>query len=420
MKLTEELRSRCLVQDCSNEDGVNNLSIGSPFYVGFDPTAPSLQIGNLVPLVTALRLARRGLKPIILFGGSTGSIGDPSGKSNERKLLSREEINANVKNHQKIVNDIFSRIGTEVEFVNNLDWTRDISILDFLRDVGKHFTVNYMIAKEVVSTRLNGDGISYTEFSYMILQAFDFLNLFQSHNCKLQIGGSDQWGNITAGLELIRKKTASEAYALSIPLIVDSQGKKFGKSEGATIWLDSQATSPYHFYQFWLNTPDSDVLNYLRIFTFLDESEILELESQFKSAPEKRAAQKKLAALVTTLVHGEKATEEAERSAQVLFGGSSDGLSESQLEEIFKDAPATTIEITKLKSLTFLDLLVCTCLAKSKGEARRLVESGGAYINSERVSDVSLVMGDSKVCEPGVFMLRSGKKNYHLVKVQST
>lgn len=419
MSFIEALKARGLVQDMSDEKGLSSLKAGDSFYAGFDPTAPSLQLGNLVPIIVSLHLAKAGLKPIILFGGATGAIGDPSGKSAERQLLERSTIDDNISKHQKKVKEIFARVNAEVSFVNNFDWTNEVKVLDFLRDIGKHFTVNYMISKEVVKTRLNAEGISFTEFSYMILQANDFYHLYKNNSCKLQIGGSDQWGNITAGLELIRRKIQGDAYAFSIPLITDSQGKKFGKSEGGAVWLDAAMTSPYTFHQFWLNIADADVAKYLRIFTFLSESEISELEALTKSEPEKRKAQTALANEVCNLVHGEAATQEALRSAQVLFGGSTDGLSAKDLEEIFKDAPSSEILVTKLQTLSFTELLVETSLSKSKGEAKRLIESGGAYLNNERVGDINLSVASTKVCQPGMFVLRSGKKNYHLVKVKA-
>ena len=417
MNILAELQQRNLIQDISDPELFDKLKPGEAFYVGFDPTAPSLQLGNLVPLTMSMRLAKAGYKPILLFGGFTGAIGDPSGKANERQLLDQEAINTNVSNHQKCVKQIFERAKLDVKFVNNTEWCANLTTLEFLRDVGKHFTVNYMLSKEVVKTRVEGAGISFTEFSYMILQSFDFLNLYKTYNCKLQIGGSDQWGNLTAGLELIRKKIQGEAFAFSIPLITDSQGKKFGKSESGTIWLDAAQSSPYKFHQFWLNLPDSDVVKYLKIFSFFSLEEIAELEKSLLTAPEKRAAQNALADCMCSLVHGEEATQDARKSAQVLFGGSIDGLSSGQLADIFEDAPSSSLEKSKLETLSFLDLLVESKLAKSKGEARRLVESGGAYLNNQRISDVNLKLSEASCLDSEMLVLRSGKKNYHILKV---
>lgn len=414
MSVTSELSWRGLLQDVSDADAVNALSAGTGFYVGYDPTAPSLQIGNLIPMIVSMHLARSGLQAIQLFGGATGAIGDPSGKNHERQLLSREEIERNVLNHRRIVSEIFSRADVTARFVDNFEWTKAISVIDFLRDVGKHFTVNYMLAKEVVKTRLDGEGISFTEFSYMLLQANDFLHLHTHHNCKLQIGGSDQWGNITAGLELIRKSGRSDAYALSIPLLTDSHGKKFGKSELGTIWLDANFTSPYRFHQFWMRVEDADVVKYLKVFTFLTQDEIFALEAAVSDAPEKRAAQRALADSVTTLVHGAAATALAKRSAEVLFGGSMEGLSPAQVEEIFRDVPSSTLATSQLAGVRVVDVFVSSGLAKSKGEARRLVASGGAYLNNERVVDPEAPF---QAVPGALLVLRSGKKSYHLLRI---
>ncbi|MCO6430250.1 MAG: tyrosine--tRNA ligase [Deltaproteobacteria bacterium] len=411
------LKARGLFQDCSDEDGLSKLPAGTPFYVGFDPTAPSLQLGNLVPLIVTVHLAKAGMQPIILFGGATGAIGDPSGKNAERQLLPREVIDDNIRRHQATVEAILGRLSLKAQFVNNYDWTKELSVLDFLRETGKHFTVNYMIAKEVVKTRLQGEGISYTEFSYMLLQAYDFLRLYQDRGCRVQIGGSDQWGNITAGLELIRKKIQGEAFAFSIPLITDSEGKKFGKTAAGAVWLDPAMTSPYRFHQFWMNVPDADVIKYLRIFSFYSDSEVAELQNAMTASPEKREAQRALADSVCTLVHGPDATRDAKRCAEVLFGGSLSGLSPQQLEEIFQESPSSSISATKLQQLSYVDLLLASGLVKSKGDARRLIQSGGAYLNNERVSKLELQMSEAVGGSQEIIILRSGKKNYHLVRI---
>ena len=419
MNLLEELQWRGLVQDISDPDALSKLKSGDAFYVGFDPTAPSLQVGNLVCVIVSIHLSKAGLKPILLFGGATGMIGDPGGKSAERNLLELEQVASNTKLMEAQAKSLWDRSGCSAipTFVNNISWIKDLSLISFLRDTGKHFTVNYMLAKDSVKSRLSGEGISYTEFTYMLLQAFDFLHLFQNHNCRLQIGGSDQWGNITAGLELIRRKLQKESFAFSFPLITNSEGKKFGKSEGNAVWLDPAMTSPYKFHQFWLNVPDADVVRMLKVFTFESRARIEELEQRTKSNPEKREAQQVLADSVCTLVHGPDATAEAKKSAGALFSGSLEGLSGEQMQELFADAPSTSITRAQVAELDLLSLLAST-VAKSKGEARRLIQGGGIYLDNERTSDDALKIRDTKILEKGFLVIRSGKKNYHLVRVQ--
>lgn len=418
MNVLDELTWRGLIQDISDPEALSKLKPGDAFYIGFDPTAPSFQVGNLVPLIVSIHLTKAGLKPILLFGGATGMIGDPGGKSAERNLLPLEQVAQNVVRQQKQATALWSHAGVTVtpEVVNNLDWSREISMLAFLRDVGKHFTVNYMMAKDSVKSRLSGDGISYTEFSYMLLQANDFLHLYQNKNCKLQIGGSDQWGNITAGLELIRRKVSGEAYALSFPLVTNAEGKKFGKSEGNAVWLDREMTSPYKFHQFWLNVTDDEVIKLLKIFTFETKEKIAEVEAAMDAAPEKREAQKLLADALCTFVHGAQATEDAKRCAAALFSGSLNELTNAQILEIFQDAPSSTISKAQVGDLDILTLL-STTVAKSKGEARRLVQGGGIYLDSERVANEALKLSETSILSKGFVVLRSGKKNYHLVRV---
>jgi len=413
----DELRWRGLIHDVSDEVGVSKLAQGDGCYVGFEPTAPSLHLGHLVPLIVSIHLGKLGLKPVLLFGGATGVIGDPSGRRTERQLLERSVVAANVEALSAQVGAILSRLGLTAEFVDNYTWTSDVTLLDFLRDVGKHFTVNYMLQKDSVKIRMEGDGISFTEFSYMLLQANDFLHLYRTKNCKLQFGGSDQWGNITAGLELIRRKLQGEAFALSSPLILDSQGKKFGKSEGGAVWLDGRLTSPYKFHQYLLNVADADVVRYLKIFTFLPRATIDELAQRLESNPGERAAQRALADELCTLIHGETATEDAKRSAAVLFGGSLAGLTEAQLGEIFADVPSSEMSAAAVRGMSVVDALVVTKLVSSKGEARRLISSGGAYLNNERVSDPAATVGSALKPEANLVVFRSGKKNYHLVKL---
>ncbi len=417
MTFTETLKSRGLLQDISDPDLANKLPAGTPFYVGFDPTAPSLQLGNLVPIITAIHLARAGLKPIILFGGATGAIGDPSGKNAERTLLPQETIERNVRFQQEQLKALLARHAISAKFVNNYDWTSQVSVLDFLREVGKYLTVNYMIAKEVVKTRLEDGGISYTEFSYMLLQGADFLHLYQNENCRLQIGGSDQWGNITAGLELIRKKIQGDAYAFSMPLITDASGKKFGKSEGGAIWMDPKLTSPFKLHQYLINVPDAEALRFLKVFTFLELSEIAEIEKTMQAEPEKRAAQNRLADELCNFIHGEAETIKAHASAKVLFGGSIEGIAESALAEIFADVPSSSMSRAEIQDLPVLDLFVSSGLSKSKGEARRLIESNGAYLNNERISGVAVKVQETSALTRSLILLRSGKKSYHLIKL---
>ena len=418
MNVLEELTWRGLIQDMSDPQVLSKLKAGDSFYVGFDPTAPSFQVGNLVPLLVSIHLTKAGLKPILLFGGATGMIGDPGGKSAERNLLPLEQVAENVKRQQTQAANLWKSAGLSVtpEFVNNLDWSKDVSMLSFLRDIGKHFTVNYMLAKDSVKSRLSGDGISYTEFSYMLLQAHDFLHLYQHKNCKLQVGGSDQWGNITAGLELIRRKVQGDAYALSFPLITNSEGKKFGKSEGNAVWLSAQHTSPYKFHQFWLNVQDAEAIRLLKIFTLETKEKIAEVEALMQTAPEKRDAQRLLADSITTFVHGAEATADAKKCAQALFSGALSELSNEQILEVFDDAPSSTITRAQVEELDILTLL-STTVSKSKGEARRLVQGGGIYLDSERVSNEALKLKETAILSKGFVVLRSGKKNYHLVRL---
>lgn len=411
-----ELEWRGLLQDVSDQNELTKLAAPASFYVGFDPTAPYLQLGNLIPLIASIHIARAGLRPLILFGGATGSIGDPSGRSSERQLLPLETIAQNVESQSAKTKEIFGRCKLEVQFVNNIDWTKQVTLLDFLRDVGKHFTVNYMLAKDTVKNRLSGDGISYTEFSYMLLQAFDFMTLYHQEHCRMQIGGSDQWGNITAGLELLRRKGLSGAQALSIPLITDSAGKKFGKSEAGAIWLDRNGTSPYQLHQFLLNVSDTDAPRYLKLLSLLSRSQIEEILKQHQEAPHQRAAQIALADGVCTLVHGEDATAEAKRSAAVLFGGSIEGVSDAELLEIFKEVPSSEIKQDQLNSISIVDALVNSKLSSSKGEARKLIQAGGAYCNSVRLEDSTANLA-ALLGQRTLFVLRSGKKNYHLLRV---
>src|SRR5580704_11996507 len=354
MNIYEELEWRGLVADCTEKPELLKRLAAGPItlYCGFDPTADSLHAGNLVPLIALRRFQMLGHHPIAVAGGATGSIGDPSGKTAERQLLTKEVLDANiaaVKEQLRRLLD-FDTKTNPARLVDNAAWTAPVSYLDFLRDIGKHFSVNQMVAKESVRARMEDReaGISYTEFSYMLLQAFDFYHLCKEHRCELQIGGSDQWGNITAGIDLIRKKLGKTAFGLTLPLITNADGSKFGKTVAGAVWLDPKRTSVYKFYQFWINTDDRDVIRYLKYFTFLSKSEIDSLEKQHVENPGARVAHKALAKAATDLIHGESATQEAIRASEILFGGKLDGIAESTFNEIVGEVPTKEIEISKL------------------------------------------------------------------------
>jgi tyrosyl-tRNA synthetase len=421
----EEFRWRGLVYDHTEAVpdvlGKEKVTV----YNGFDPTADSLHIGNFVAMMGLARLQRFGHTPIALAGGGTGMIGDPSGKSSERQLLTNDVLQHNL---EKIQVELASVLDFEVKsnpakVVNNADWLAQLRMMEFLRDVGKHFTVNYMIAKDSVKSRLDreGSGISFTEFSYMLLQAYDFQYLFENHNCVMQAGGSDQWGNITAGVELIRRVHGQKAHALVYPLITKADGSKFGKTESGTIWLSPKRTSPYRFYQFWFNADDADVINYLKYFTWLTHAEINELEDAVYNRAEQRESQRKLAQEVTRMVHGETAVVKAEKAADVLFGGDLDGLDATDIQDIFADVPSSAIARDNLGSdgLSVVDLLVNSQLASSKGDARRSIKGGGIYLNNIRVADEAQMVTVADSIEGQFLVLRKGRKKYHLVQVNT-
>lgn len=417
-----ELDWRGLVYDCT--EGVPDL-LGREkvtLYNGFDSTADSLHVGSLVPLIALARLQRFGHTPIAVAGGGTTMIGDPSGKTSERQLLSREQIAANTEAiaHQLAhVLDFETKINP-ARLVNNADWLLKLNLIDFMRDIGKYFTVNSMLAKESVKARLEREeGISFTEFSYMLLQSYDFLHLFDVENCIMQSGGSDQWGNITAGAELIRRLRGKPAYGLVYPLITKADGTKFGKTESGTVWLSAERTSPYRFYQFWLNTDDRDIIPYLKYFTFLSPAEILELEASLDERPEAREAQRTLARLMTGMIHGPSAQERAEQASGVLFGGEITGLSAAEIQDIFAEVPSSELpkQLLEGSGMDILDLLAQTSLVKSKGEARRSITEGGIYLNNQRVSDTSQTVSLANVIDGAFIVLRKGRKNYHLIKV---
>ncbi len=391
-------------------------------YIGFDPSAPSLHVGSLLPIMGLVHLQRYGHTPIAIVGGGTGLIGDPSGKTQERPLLTREEVEANLNGIKEQLSRFldFEVKTNPAKIVNNADWLGSIGMLDFLREIGKYFSVNYMIAKESVKRRLEQEeGISYTEFSYLLLQAYDFLVLYDRYNCRLQMGGSDQWGNITAGIDLIRRLRGGKAYGLVFPLVETASGVKFGKTEAGSVWLAANLTSPFRFYQFWLNTDDKDVITYLKFFTLLSQKEIEELADSVAKYPEKREAQRKLAREVTQRVHGETAMRRAERASQMLFGEEISGLTAAEVLDIFGDVPSTVVNKSQFgsKGMALTDMLVFCGLARSKSEARRLIEGGGVYVNNRRITDVWYTLFLTESIEGQFFILRRGIKEYHLVKV---
>ncbi|MCB0345762.1 MAG: tyrosine--tRNA ligase [Bdellovibrionales bacterium] len=422
------LRARKLIHDVSHETELENkLASGSvPFYCGFDPTADSLHVGSMLPLTMMRRLQRLGHKPILVLGSGTGMIGDPSGKSEERTLLDDDAIAHNLEGIEAQARAFFSFEGDNAAVVvRNDEWLRKLDLIAFLRDVGKHFSVNAMMAKDSVRARLEDrdQGISYTEFSYMLLQAYDFYWLYKEHGCVLQIGGSDQWGNITAGIDFIRRKTGNDkgqAFGLTFPLVTTSSGTKFGKTEQGTVWLDPKRTSPYRFYQYWLNTQDSDVVHFLRMFTELSDQEIAALEKQVAEDPGKREAQKSLARIMCDLVHGNDETVRAENATQVLFGGKLTDVDDATLADIFSDVPSTEVKAAELSAgIAIVDLLKTCGLSKSNGEARRTIDGGGLYLNNERVSDSAMMVTSDCLATDSMLVLRSGKKKYHLVKIVS-
>ncbi len=418
-ELIAELQWRGLVAQVSDLDGLSeHLDSGSrTLYCGFDPTADSLHIGSLVPLLALRRFQQFGHTPILLLGGATGLIGDPSFRDDERSLNDEDTVAGWVEALQRQVAPFLDFEGNNSALiVNNLDWTKNLDVITFLREIGKHFSVNAMIARESVRTRLDraDQGISYTEFSYMLLQGMDYLELAKRHNCTLQIGGSDQWGNIVSGLDLVRRHLGADAdaYALTLPLVTKSDGTKFGKTASGAIWLDSAKTSPYTFYQFWLNAADADVDNFLRLFTFLSEEEVRSLVTESRERPELRNAQRRLAEEVTGLVHGVDAVTSAQRISEALFGGAVDTLQESDLQQLQQDGLASTaIE----EGTGVLTAMVEAGLVKSTGEARKLVAGGGVKVNGDAVTDPRETLQFADALYQKFFLLRRGKKVYHLL-----
>jgi tyrosyl-tRNA synthetase len=424
MTFVEELRWRGMVHDImpGTEEHLNKgMTAG---YIGFDPTADSLHIGSLLPIMLLVHFQRAGHKPLALVGGATGMVGDPSGKSEERKFLDEETLNYNLacqrRQLEKFLN--FDCGENSAEIVNNYDWFKDFTFLDFLRDVGKHITVNYMMAKDSVRKRLE-TGISFTEFTYQLVQGYDYFYLFSHKNCRLQMGGSDQWGNIVTGTELIRRKNGGEAFALTCPLVTKADGGKFGKSEKGNIWLDPAKTSPYAFYQFWLNVSDEDAVKYIKLFTLLQKTEIDDIISEHSNAPHIRLLQKKLAETVTFMVHSKDGLETAMEASDILFGkGTTETLrklDEATFLSVFDGVPLSTIEIDMLKSgINIVDLLgEKTEIFPSKGEARRMIKGGGVSLNKSKIEDETYRVGLPDLINNKYILIQKGKKNYYLITI---
>ncbi|MBE6160126.1 MAG: tyrosine--tRNA ligase [Lactobacillales bacterium] len=404
MTLFEELKWRGLIKDITSpelEDKLNNEKL--TFYIGTDPTADSMHLGHLSSFLISKRLADAGHKPILLIGGATGRIGDPR-PTTEREMKTIEEIEFNIKGLTKQAEDLFG-----FEVVNNYDWSKDINFIDFLRDYGKFFNINYMLDKDIIRRRLE-TGITYTEFSYMIMQALDFLHLYETKNCTLQVAGSDQWGNITAGVDLIRKKTGNEAYAFTMPLVTDSSGKKFGKSEGNALWLDKNKTSGYELYQFLINAEDEKIIDYLKVFTFLSKEEIETIEKEHNEKPELRMAQKKLAECVITFLHGKEEYDKALKISEALFSGNIKELKLDEIESAFKDIPSFKID----NEYTLIDLLVNNGIASSRREAREFISAGSILINGDKVTDENEIISKDKAIEGKAIVVRRGKKKYYM------
>jgi tyrosyl-tRNA synthetase len=424
MDLFTEFEWRGLVYDAT--EGLRELVTREKLttYIGFDPTAASLHVGNLLPMVALARLQRFGHPPVAVMGGGTGMIGDPSGKATERALLTAEQVEKNAAGIRGQLARFldFDDTSTPARLVNNAEWLTKLSAIEFMRDVGKYFTVNYMLAKESVKRRSESDeGISYTEFSYLLLQSYDFLVLHDRFGCTLQMGGSDQWGNITAGVDFIRRMRSAKAHGLVMPLITTASGTKFGKTESGAVWLDGNLTSPFRFYQFWLNAEDSDVGRYLRYFTFFDRRTIEGLEEATRTSPESREAQRALAREVTRMVHGEQHVSRAERASTVLFGEDITSLAADDVLSVFDDVPSSTVGVEKLagEGVAVVELLAASGLTSSRGEATRLIRGGGIYVNNRRITDERARLRPGDAIDGRLFVLRKGAKQNHLVKIAS-
>jgi tyrosyl-tRNA synthetase len=424
MNVLADLRRRGMVHQTTDDAGLPAWldAKSRTLYAGFDPTADSLHVGHLVAMMILRRFQRAGHRPIAVVGGATGMIGDPSGKSDERNLLSKESLAANVEAMGTQMRRFLDFDGPQAaRLVNNLDWIGPFSYLDFLRDVGKSFSVNVMLGKDSVKSRLErtDSGLSYTEFSYMLLQAYDFVHLNEQFGCELQVGGSDQWGNITAGIDLARRMRSVQLYGMTCPLLTDSEGRKMGKSEkSGTVWLSPAKTSPYQFYQYWINVADADVAKCLGLFTDLSHEELDALDASRVENPGKKESQNKLSEELTRLVHGDEGLAKAKRASAILFGGEIDKISDAELNEIFADVPSRELPRSSLEEagLNIIDALVSAGLAKSKSDARRAVEQGGAYVNNRRVDGVATQLTAAHLAGETTMVLRSGRKNYAVLR----
>lgn len=422
--LIEDLRWRGLLNQTTDENGIAELLNSGPqtIYIGFDPTATSLHVGGMMQLMMLRRFQRAGHNPIALVGGATGMIGDPSGKSEERNLLSADQLQKNVDGVAAQMRHFLDFEGENAaKLLNNFDWMKDYSYLEFLRDVGKNFPVGAMMGKESVRSRLESEaGLSYTEFSYMLLQAYDFVNLAKTHNCRIQAGGSDQWGNITAGIDLGRRMLGKQLFGITAPLLTTSDGRKMGKTESGAVWLDPERTSPYAFYQYWINVADEDVMRCLAYLTEIERAEYDELEDKTKNDPGQRTAQKRLAQWLTELVHGEAGVQSAQRATQILFGGELGDTTDSQLREIFADVPSCDVPKSALEGegLWIVEALQTAKLCNSGGDARRALSEGGVYVNNTRVEDVQKRLTVDDLDGRSVLVLRRGKRKYALLKIQ--
>ncbi len=416
----EVLQSRGLYEDATSPELSRHLERPTVVYAGFDPTSSSLQVGNFVTVMGLAHFQRQGHGVVALAGGATGMIGDPSGKESERKLQTPEEVGRNLEGVRENLSRFldFNDKRAPARIVNNNDWMSRFGYIDFLRDIGKHFRMGTMLGKESVRARLESEsGMSYCEFSYQLIQAYDFLHLWDTEGCRVQIGGSDQWGNITAGVELIRRLRGGEAYGMTFPLLCDSNGQKFGKSAGNAIYLDRRRTSCYDFYQFFVRTEDADVIRFLKILTFLPLETIAELEQEMARTPEKRLPQRRLAEEMTRTVHGAEGLATAMRASEVLFGGSMEGLGAAELLSIFSNVPSAELPAGHVVEAAVVDVAAACGLCKSKSDARRLVADGGFYVNNVRVADLAARVRGDMLVDGRVMVLRAGKKNFCLVKV---
>ena len=423
--ILHELQWRGLIHQTTGEDALRAYLAGGTrtVYAGFDPTAESLHVGSLIPLLLLRRFQQFGHRPVALVGGSTGMIGDPSGKSEERNLLSIDILQRNIQGIERQLRQFLDfETGPQAAIVvNNYDWMSRWSYLDFLREVGKHAPVSVMLTKDSVKARLDrGDGgLSYTEFSYMLLQAFDFVQLARDHDCRVQVGGSDQWGNITAGIDLARRMDGIEMHGVTCPLLVNSDGAKMGKTESGAIWLSPERTSPYTFYQYWINVPDNDAGKCLRFLTDLNKSQITELDASQQTQPEQRASQKALASELTRLVHGEEGLRKAQRATEIFFGAEISDLSDAMLGAIFADVPSRQLDAVRLREgLPVIDALLESGLFASKGEVRRSIQQGGAYLNNRRIEQLELVLTQEHLASESMIVVRSGRRKYALLRFQ--